>query len=152
METNAEYYENTFNYRSVIYFLIKDEQVIYVGKTQKGLVRMYQHNENKDFDGVFIIDYPEEALFEAEKFFIGKYRPMYNTEYNRTKGLSEPTLGLGQIAEKYGFIYKDFIRFFERIKSKEDIPFIISSGSRHFNKAAIEKLVSLYERDLKVYD
>jgi len=71
----------TKNY--LIYFLLKDKEVVYVGQTTQNVMRPFAHKD-KIFDSVAIIYQAEdrENLNEVEEFFIKKYCPKYNKTFN----------------------------------------------------------------------
>ena len=71
-----------------IYFLIKQEEVVYVGQTTKGLLRVYQHHYNKDFDDIYIIECNSEDLDKYESYYIFKYEPIYNNNPNYLRSCS----------------------------------------------------------------
>lgn len=62
---------------SIIYFLIKDNEVVYVGQSSLGICRPFQHT-TKDFDSVSILKCKNEELDYLESRFILKYKPKYN--------------------------------------------------------------------------
>lgn len=64
--------------QSFIYFLMKNGEVAYVGKTKLGLGRPFQHSVDKAFDHVKILPCDESELDELESFYIAKYKPEYN--------------------------------------------------------------------------
>lgn len=66
---------------SFIYFLIKDENVVYVGQTKNGLFRPFSHHD-KDFDTVKIILCESNELDIVEDLYIKKYKPVYNKQNN----------------------------------------------------------------------
>lgn len=66
---------------SFIYFLIKDENVVYVGQTQNGLFRPFSHHD-KNFDKVKIIMCESNELDIVEDLYIKKYKPIYNKQNN----------------------------------------------------------------------
>lgn len=74
-----------------VYFLIKDKQVVYVGKTNEGLRRPLSH-KNKEYDSIHIIEFDNQFLSVAESYYIAKYKPKYNISMkdyisiNRCKG------------------------------------------------------------------
>lgn len=72
---------------SFIYFLIKDNDVVYVGQTRNGLYRPFSHHD-KDFDEVRIIICEESELDEAEDAMIKKYTPKYNRQMNPNINIS----------------------------------------------------------------
>ena len=66
----------------VVYKLLKDGRVIYVGKSCNIISRLYQHqtDKNKDFDDVDIIDCLKVDLDEMEFAYICKYSPKLNKD------------------------------------------------------------------------
>ncbi len=64
--------------RSGVYFLIKDEKIVYIGRSKHcPYVRISSHITNKvDFDRVYILQ-TEDAI-RLEKVYIATYRPIYN--------------------------------------------------------------------------
>ncbi len=73
--------------KSFIYFLIKDEEVVYIGKTTAGLKRPFSHLD-KDFDTIKIIDCAEDDLGNKEDYYISKYYPIYNKSMNSNTNIS----------------------------------------------------------------
>ena len=65
------------------YFLIKNKEVVYIGKTEKGLFRPLSH-KNKDYDVIKVMYVDELVLSLIEDLLICKYRPKYNLEINET--------------------------------------------------------------------
>ena len=61
-----------------IYFLIYNEDVVYVGQTTRGLTRVYSHISDKQFNKIYIIEVEEDNLDYWEDFYIFKYKPIYN--------------------------------------------------------------------------
>ena len=78
--------ENTINitlkYKCFIYFLIKDDIVVYVGQTKNNLIRPFSHKD-KDFNRIEIMTCPENKLDIVEDAFILKYKPKYNKQMNK---------------------------------------------------------------------
>ena len=68
--------------KPIIYFLIKDEEVVYVGQTINGYGRINAHTD-KDFDYACYIDCPEYDLDNKEGYYIIKYNPKYNKALNK---------------------------------------------------------------------
>ena len=65
-------------FENMIYFLIKGEEVVYVGQSKKGISRPIHHYD-KDFDYfTFISVDKQEKLNELESYYIRKYTPKYN--------------------------------------------------------------------------
>ena len=73
---------------SLIYFLLDDDEVVYVGQTQHGLRRPFQHFD-KWFDEIKFFHCQQEELDYWEDHYIQKYKPVYNKQFNRKmhKGL-----------------------------------------------------------------
>lgn len=63
--------------KSIVYFLLEKDEVVYVGQSKTGLERPYSHRD-KSFDSVAYIECKEEDLDKLESFYIRKYRPQYN--------------------------------------------------------------------------
>ena len=64
--------------KEFIYFLIKNNVVVYVGQTKKqGIKRPLSHND-KDYDKIKIIYYETDKIDYMEDYFIKKYKPKYN--------------------------------------------------------------------------
>ncbi len=68
----------SFNDDSCVYFLIKGEDVVYVGKTSSIHHRAIQHARTKDFDRILFIYVARDALGEWEGFFIRLLSPPLN--------------------------------------------------------------------------
>lgn len=64
--------------KEFIYFLLKNNVVVYVGQTKKqGIKRPLSHND-KDYDEIKIIYYETNKIDYMEDYFIKKYKPKYN--------------------------------------------------------------------------
>jgi len=66
-----------------IYFLIKDDRVVYVGQSRSNMLqRIAQHTHDKDFDAVAVHAVPERYgltdLDELEAAYIYELTPPYN--------------------------------------------------------------------------
>ncbi len=69
-----------------IYFLIKNDEVVYVGQTKKGLIRPLTHRD-KEYDTLKIIYCDETNLDTLEDLYISKYNPIYNKTFNTAANL-----------------------------------------------------------------
>lgn len=69
--------------KGLIYFLIKNEEVVYVGQTHNGFYRVYEHTD-KDYDIAYYIDYDVDDLDKVEGEYIIKYQPKYNKMLNNS--------------------------------------------------------------------
>lgn len=61
----------------IVYFLLKENTVVYVGQSKIGVSRPFLHRD-KNFDRVEIMSVPKEKLDEFESYYIKKYAPIYN--------------------------------------------------------------------------
>lgn len=62
----------------IVYFLVKEnKEVVYVGQTAQGWTRPYQHRD-KDYDKIYVLPCPLEAITIYENYYIYKYEPKYN--------------------------------------------------------------------------
>ena len=68
----------------IIYFLIKDNEVVYVGQSKNGINRIAFHIYNrKDFDSFYFINCNIKELNDLENYYIIKYQPKYNKRLSR---------------------------------------------------------------------
>ena len=67
-------------FQSGIYFLFKDQKVVYVGKSLNASARIYDHQraKSKVFDSYAILPVAAEYLDELEVIYICKFAPIYN--------------------------------------------------------------------------
>ena len=69
---------------SMIYFLIKNNEVVYVGQSKNGISRIFFHKyTKKDFDNLYFINCKEKELSTLENYYITKYKPLYNKTLNK---------------------------------------------------------------------
>lgn len=65
-----------------VYFLLQDEDVVYVGQTTSGIIRPISHLNDKVFNFIKIIYCERENLGKMEHKYILKYNPLYNKTKN----------------------------------------------------------------------
>lgn len=58
-----------------VYFLCKDDKVIYVGQTVNLYVRLDYHRKHKDFDSVFFIEVNKRDLLKVESYYAKRLTP-----------------------------------------------------------------------------
>ena len=68
---------------SLIYFLIKDDKIIYVGKSKQGFKRIFEHK--KDFDSFTYIECDESILDVLETIYIERFKPICNSQSGNCK-------------------------------------------------------------------
>ena len=72
--------KQNINKKPMIYFLIKDNKIIYVGQSKFGVSRIYGHRD-KDFDSFSYIEVDVNELDEREAFYIVELSPILNSSY-----------------------------------------------------------------------
>lgn len=70
-----------------VYFLLKHNEVVYVGQTQNGIARLAGH-QMKDYDEIYVMYCEPWQLDELEDKYITKYRPKYNRQPNFVMNIS----------------------------------------------------------------
>lgn len=73
-----------------IYFLLRNNKIVYVGQCKKGLARLYAHCSDKKFDGYYFKQCDVENLNNIEAYYICNFEPQYNqtipsNEYFKSK-------------------------------------------------------------------
>ncbi len=63
---------------SGVYFLIRNETVVYIGSSKNIGSRIVAHKENKVFDSFFAIGVPESEMLSVEAHYIAEFVPEYN--------------------------------------------------------------------------
>jgi len=64
---------------SFIYFLVREDVIVYVGQSYNNtLNRLKYHSNNKEFDRILIMSCPKVKLDKVEHYFIYKFLPEYN--------------------------------------------------------------------------
>ena len=71
----------------IIYFLLNDDEVVYVGQSKNGIARPVSHCD-KVFNRIKILPCKMTELNYLEDIYIVKYKPKYNLEFNKTANLS----------------------------------------------------------------
>ena len=71
-----------------IYFLVSNNEVVYVGQSKNIDARIYSHKKEqlKEFENVFILTVPSRDLDHVEINFIKILKPKYNVTHNYLKG------------------------------------------------------------------
>jgi hypothetical protein len=67
-----------FNSGSCIYFLCKNDKVVYVGQAENVHQRLVEHMKTKDFDAVFYLRVPAHKMNKIETALISYLKPEYN--------------------------------------------------------------------------
>ena len=61
-----------------VYFLIKDERIVYVGKSSDVYKRIGQHVKTKEFDRITVVECSETDVSRLEAMYIDKFKPILN--------------------------------------------------------------------------
>src|SRR5258708_30571573 len=94
---------------SGVYFLLRGEEIVYVGQSKNVACRIAAHINKKFFDSILIMSVPLEALSSVETYWIGQLKPVLN----RSMGELQPN-GSESPRSKGGIGY---IRNQKRIKN-----------------------------------
>ena len=80
---------------SGLYFLIRDDQIVYVGSSEHPSRRCYGHERcaGKEFDGVVFLAVDEAERIEAEKHWIRTLSPVHNKAWNPRPSPDHPGWG-----------------------------------------------------------
>lgn len=73
-----------------VYFLIRDDTIVYVGQTNNLPGRVQAHLRDKIFDHVAWIHVPFDELNEAEFYYISRFVPNYNVFVPRQQPTQKP--------------------------------------------------------------
>ena len=79
-----------------VYFLVFENEVVYVGQTAHGISRPLSHKD-KVFDEIKIIPCYEEDLNVLEDYYIVKYKPKYNVLINEYYTFKQARREIGKI-------------------------------------------------------
>lgn len=88
--------ELSFNRQSVIYFLLRNEELLYIGKSIQLPARIEAHASTKRFNRVLYFETPPTELAAIESAFIQHFRPPLNKA-------GMPWDGWEHIMRSYGF-------------------------------------------------
>jgi len=70
--------KSLFNSGSCIYFLCKNDKVVYVGQAENVHQRLVEHMRTKEFDAVFYLRVPAHKMNKIESALISYLKPEYN--------------------------------------------------------------------------
>lgn len=119
-EKNIKYFDLS-NDTYYIYFLLKDNQVVYIGQTNNIFNRIKGHQKNKEFNNVAYITTTKDKANYLENYYIIKYEPFYNKLSTDPRCMSSAYI-IKKIREKYNqeqVDFKEIIEFIEKSKYKD---------------------------------
>lgn len=70
--------DGIFKEQTGIYFLYKDNIIVYIGQTHKGISRVFEHIKEKDFDAYSFLPSNKDELDILECKYIRNLKPRYN--------------------------------------------------------------------------
>lgn len=135
-------YQNTF-----VYYLMKNNEVVYVGQTKKGLTRPLTHFKDKDFDEIKIQYCDAHDLDLLEDKMIKKYNPKYNVAINYSINYSLMR-ARNKIRERYN---SDSFSLRKLKKAIEilDIKLYELNGTVYMNVDDYERIIKYIDQRLK---
>lgn len=70
----------TFDRIVGVYFLLRDDTIVYVGQSTSIMTRLANHKIEgvKEFNRVFVVECPAGDLDRLERMYINKFKPIYN--------------------------------------------------------------------------
>jgi hypothetical protein len=78
----TELFERRKKYKkhAMVYFLFFGDEIVYVGKSENGVARIYDHyiGDKKRFDSYAYVSCNFQELGDLEKLYIEKFKPRYN--------------------------------------------------------------------------
>ena len=79
-EIKCKHYSNCENGKKGVYFLLKKDEVVYVGMSKYSIEqRLYKHNLDKEYDYAKFIEINlKDDIDTAEYVFINIFNPIYN--------------------------------------------------------------------------
>lgn len=119
-----------------VYFLYKNEEVVYVGKSKCVLKRLFQHS-GKEFDSFSYKTFEnEEECSLQEEFYINKLKPKYNFK------------STGYVPSKIYFRELRTQEEVEEILKNKGIDYVknYQNGNIHVKKSEIEIIKILIEK------
>ena len=143
-ENNCKEFKKQFN-DCFIYFLVREEHVVYVGRTQKNIFGIYSNLSNKIFDSVYILECDEQNLNYYQDIYIKKYLPIYNNSMNMAMNMSL-SKARDLLKEKYeGFN----LRHLKKLIQVLNIPIILFNGKQTISNTDYIKICELLQEEVK---
>lgn len=126
----------------LIYFLIKNGEVVYVGQTKNGLYRPFSHYD-KDFDKVYVLSCKEEGLDIVEDYYILKYQPIYNKKITDGYTLITSRNKLRRTLNDRYLTIKDI----KRVVKNNNLTYIKYGKNLYLNNETILMIHSILEKE-----
>lgn len=85
-----------------VYFLLKNKKIVYVGQTTNGVIRIFFHTKDKDFDSYYFIPIKDkDKRHSAENNYILEFNPKYNKIVNAKKDKAFNYISLKMLRELF---------------------------------------------------
>lgn len=138
----------------IIYFLIDNEQIVYVGQSLQGIYRVFEHMKfnKKKFDSYFILNCEEKDLHDLENLYIEEFKPKYNKVVNWNVCISLGKLGskIKALGVPTPYYHKPTLR---KIATKLDIPINKFGDTEYLERKYVDLIVEYCEQNyLKMGD
>lgn len=129
----------------LIYFLVKKNEVVYVGQTKNNINRPLQHKNDKDFDDIYVLPCNEIELDYLEDKYIKKYNPFYNKIINLKVNSS-----LTKIRNHINSIFPTFnLSTLKKIIINNNIPTITFKGTVYVENKYEKNILYYYKEGVK---
>ncbi len=96
-----------------VYFLIKNNEVVYVGRSIQGMARIHTHR-NINFNYFNFVYVLEELLRETELRYIIKFTPKYNRIFPKSNRYKTPT----ELGTFFNLTWEEVIKICQKHKVK----------------------------------
>ncbi len=127
---------------AILYALIKDGEIVYIGQTRRGITRILSHMKNKDFDSYAVMDmafFDEDEDFywdEMLEYFEEELIILLNPKLNRTiKGYVY--ISVAKIQSIYNMSYWGVIKMLKN----SDIKRYIFNSKVYYHVEDVERLI-----------
>lgn len=91
-----------------IYFLLKDDEIVYIGQSVAVETRLGSHlaERKKEFNRWFWIPCPQQNLLWVEAHFIKRFKPKYNKEAGPGFRGKQPRAGLFKVGNVWHYRFR----------------------------------------------
>lgn len=116
-------------YHPGIYFLFREDEIVYVGKSLWTMARVFVHqrDKDKDFDSFTILPFLVEQLDDKELEYICKFQPVYNKSLPPNQNIKPKHGWAAALGVKVGVIGR-------HIRKNKILPCATFRGRPYFHK------------------
>jgi hypothetical protein len=123
-----------------IYFLIRNNEIVYVGQTKQGIPRIFQHFNTKEYDSYSVCKCNEDELNELEAHYIIKLHPIYNSKTLPTNINYKSIHEIKKLFRINGFAFKRVIATY-KLQALFDHYYIVEDFAIAFNQAKKDNII-----------